>query len=228
MTNDHLLQARQSGNVLFIILIVIVLSGLLVVAMQSTSQTGNENIDKETLAIRASSVKQYAGELENAVRFVLENGASETQIRFAHPDNHSDYGTITTTPEFQVFSRDGGGATFKAPPSGINDGSAWEFYGNTHLPDVGSGKAELIAVLPNVTENFCALINSQNGYDPLVQPVDDTACLYDGATSRFDATTQFADTPNTTDESTFSVKPAVEACVKCGASYHFYHVLMSR
>ena len=55
----------ESGNILFYILLAIVLIGLVAVALRG----GNEgaNIDKETLTIRASEVKQYASELERGV-----------------------------------------------------------------------------------------------------------------------------------------------------------------
>ena len=86
---------------------------------------------------------------------IFQNDFSENDIRFSHPDAHTDYGLITDTPARQVFSREGGGASYRAAPSGINDGSAWEFYGGTHMPDVGSDRAELIAVLPNLTQEFC-------------------------------------------------------------------------
>lgn len=220
----------QSGNVLFFILIAIVLTGLLTVAIQSTTQTGSENIDRETLIIRASQVRQYASELENAVRFVIQNGASEEDIRFAHPDNNADYGSIATTPEFQVFSSNGGGAGFKAPPESINNGDSWEFYGTSHLPDVGSNSAELVAVLPNITQGFCEVINEQLGYDPATQPTDSAACIHSGAAGRFDGATTFSVSPNTADEGTFTVKPALQGCVQCSAdsSYHYFKVLMSR
>ena len=218
----------QSGNVLFMILIAIALTGLLTVAIQSTSQTGSENIDREALIIRAADVRQYTAELENAISFVFQNDISENAVRFAHPDAHSDYGTISATPTAQVFSRAGGSATFRAPPSGINNGGAWEFYGGTAMPDVGSDRAELIAVLPNVTQEFCEFINEQIGYSG--QPQDTGTCVNEGASGRFDAGTQFATSPNTLDAGSFSQTPAMRACVQCTSdgSYHYVHVLMSR
>ncbi len=218
----------QSGNVLFFILIAIFLMGILTVAIQMSSQSGNENIDEETMSIRFSQIKQHTAEMENAVRFVFDNGFSETDIRFAHPDAHSDYGDITDTPGRQIFSPSGGGATYRLSPDSVNDGSEWEFYGGTSMPDVGSDEAELIAVLPNVTSAFCDLVNRSLGYS--TQPQDTSTCVNEGAAGRFDDGTQFSSTPNTVNTGSFTKTPALKACVECAVdgSLHYVHVLMTR
>ena len=224
----HQAQIQESGNVLFIILIVIVLLGLLSVAIQSTSYQGSENIDQETLIIRWADVRQHAAEIETAVRFIFQNDFSEIDIRFAHPNANTDYGLITDNPERQVFSPQGGGASYKTPPSGINDGSNWEFYGGTHMPDVGSDRAELVALLPNVSDEFCDFVNDSVGYTGI--PNDNGNCVYEAASGRFDGGTLFATTPNTTEEATFSETPSYKACITCqtDGSKHYVHVLMAR
>ncbi len=238
-------RASERGNVLFMILIAVTLIGLLTAAVLSSSRPEGTNIDKETLIFRASEIQRYASELERGVLFIIrQNGKSESDIRFAHPDAHADYGDLSADgdPSDQIFHRLGGAAAYRDPPADINDGSAWEFYGGTHLPDAGSARADLIAVLPNVTQAFCDKINTVNG-QTTNQP-DDTgaaaavgndpgSCLHIGALGRFDDAQQFYDspsTPNTVDEASFSKKPALQACVYCtlGSSYHFYHVILAR
>lgn len=220
----------ESGNVIFFILLAIALIGIITAALRSGGMEG-QNADRESLIINVSQVKQYAGQLERAVSFVLQNGASESEIRFAYPDAPSDYGDITENPTFQVFSRSGGGAEYRPAPSDVNDGSPWEFYGHTHFPEVGSSRSELIAVLPNVDEDFCTKLNAELGYTG--QPADTglvpDGCVNSGANFRFSSAAQFSAIPNTTDEPTFSVKPALEGCVICDdGNRHFYHVLMVR
>lgn len=219
----------ENGNVLFIILLAIGLIGALTLAIHGTGQQG-QNIDRETLLIRVTEIQRYASELERGVRFVLENNYSETDIRFAHPNAHSDYGDLAADSDKtdQVFDREGGGARYRPAPSGINDGSAWEFYGHTSFAHAGSDEAELIAVLPNVTQAFCDAANASIGYD--AQPEDSGTCVNGGATARFDAGTQFFSSPNTTVETSFSVKPSLRGCVECtgDGSLHYYHVLLSR
>lgn len=238
----------QSGNILFIILIAIVLIGALTAVIQFTSREGGNDISNEELIIRTSEVQRYASELERAVLFIMQNsGKSESDIRFSHPNAHSDYGDLSadTDKTDQVFHRDGGGANYRLPPEDINDGSAWEFYGGTHLPGVGSDKADLIAVLPNVSQAFCDRINDLN--DQNGSPEDSGTgnpsgsdpgdCLYIGADGRFDSGTQFYSSPNTVDETGFAqdstisaAKTALQACVTCerDSARHFYHVLLAR
>ncbi len=241
----------QAGNVLFIILIAMVLIGVLTAAIQFTNRSDGSNIDQETMIIRASEVQRYASELERAVNYIIESGQSESALRFAHPDAPSDYGDLSADPDTrdQIFASDGGGATYREPPEGVNDGSPWEFFGGTHIPGMGTGRAELVAVLPNVTQDFCERINMLK--DQTLYPWDggtglasgngagDNAgsCVNMGDNGRFVGA--FHNTPNTMDESTFEqdtsyspsvAYPAAQACVTCneGEIPHFYHVLLVR
>ncbi len=237
-------RSGESGNVLFMILTAIVLMGILTAAIQMTSSQEGANIDKESLMLKATQIRDYASELERGVRYVLSFGYSEANLRFAHPDAPPDYGNVDDEPGRQVFSREGGGASYRqAPGTLMVSGAAgtWEFYGGTHLPDVGTPRADLVAVLPNVTKAFCDHINEINGHDiESTYPADTGTsaagggspgeCLYGDNVARFDGGQLFYDTPNTTDEDTFSIKPAMQGCIHCelNDSYHFYHVLLTR
>lgn len=247
-------RSSESGNVFFMILIAVVLIGLLTAAIMSTSTTEGSNIDNETLVIRASEVQRAASEYERAVLFILSNGQSEEDIRFANPAADPDYGDLSDadTPDeqrVQVFHPRGGGAAYREPPDGVNDGSKWEFYGGTAIPGVGTGKADLVAVLPNVTQQFCDKINALNG-QPVTPIPEDTGtgaaagaspgdCVNLGALGRFDDAQQFYPTPNTANAATFTqdpntsaARPALQACVQCDIAstpaLHFYHVLLAR
>lgn len=231
----------ESGNVIFFILLAIALIGLVTAAIRSGGTEG-ANIDSETLLIKATEIKQYAQELERGVTYIIQNGASEEDIRFAHPDANAEYGDINTNTQFQVFHRNGGGARFRTADNKVQVAPAnWEFYGNTHAPYIGSNAtpaADLIAVLPNVTAGFCRQINKLNGFDLATQPADTGAgnnCVKAGDTMRFDDGTQYATAPNTMDASTFldsqtgNEKQAPQACVKCDdGTFNFYHVLYAR
>lgn len=218
-------RSGESGNMIFFILLAIVLVGLVTAALRSGGIEG-ANIDREDMVIKASQVRQNAGELERAVALIIQNGISETDISFAPNDASalSDYGTYNANPRAEVFNPKGGGAIWRQPPSGVNDGSHWEFYGDTAAPGMGSQEADLIAVLPNVTAAFCAEINSINGQSA---PDSGSTCIYPG--TRFvPATRPFSTSPNTMDAPTFANGRGPEACVTCGTDLHFYHVLMSR
>ncbi len=225
----------ESGNVIFFILLAVALIGLVTAALRSGGE--GANIDRETVLIRASEVRQYASELERGVAFIMREGHSETDILFSHPLAHADYGVITNSPQTQVFDEVGGGATYRLPPSGITTDN-WEFYGNTHAIDVGANnpgdeRPDLMAVLPNVTKAFCDKINDMNGQTAVPKEIGGGCPLHD-TTLRFTsgAGNQYQDgAVNVLDNAvtSFSVRPAMQACVECpGPAYHFYHVLLAR
>lgn len=223
------MKKNQSGNVIFFILLAIFLLGLVTAALRSTG-IESSGIEREDLSIKISQVRQNAGEIEHAVNLALQNGISESDISFAAADAPSAYGTYNANPKAEIFNPAGGAARFRSAPSGINDGSGWEFYGNTAIPQMGTDKAELVAVLPNVTEAFCTAINAQAG-QTTVQPTDDGSCVNAGPSSRFSPLNNFAASPNTMNEATFTLMPAPEACVQCNAgstTFNYYHVLMAR
>ena len=248
----------ERGNVLFMILLAIALIGLLTAAVTRSNRPDGSNIDGEALVLRTSEVQRYASELERAVAFIMQQGFSESDIRFAHYDAHADYGDFAADSDKrdQVFDREGGGANYREPPKGVNDGSPWEFYASTHVPGMGrSDRAELVAVLPHVTKAFCDKVNALNGQNGTMDDdgtssasaTNGGSCVNAGAIARFDDARQFYSTINTMDESatsfehdpnTSAPRPAPQGCVKCavdtnGANgtsdeYHFYHVLMTR
>lgn len=234
-------RAGERGNMLFIILIAIVLIGLLTAAVQYSGSSQNSSIDNETLLLTTGEVQRDASELERAVMFIRENGTSESDIRFAAPEMPSAYGTQDASPDNntnQVFHARGGAAKYRAVPESIlaTAGKTWEFYGGTAIPQVGSNRADLVAVIPDVTQQFCEKINQLNGLSG--QPVDDGTgtgeCIEQGTTAAFGSGSSpvitFAASPNTMDDTTFSKKPVLQACVKCELDdkYYFYHVLMAR
>jgi hypothetical protein len=250
-SSRHDNRANERGNLLFMILIAVVLIGFLTAAIMSGSGSENANIDKETLVMRVSEAQREANEYERAVLFITSNALSEATIRFAHPAADASYGDLSADTaderKSEVFDPQGGAATYHKPPADINDGSAWEFYGGTAVPGVGSDKADLVAVLPNVTLQFCNKINEINNQSPTTPPQDTGGslasgaspgdCVAQGPNGRFNDTQQFYATPNTMDETTFAQDPsttaartALQACVQCtaGNTYNFYHVLLAR
>jgi hypothetical protein len=225
---------NQRGNIIFMVLLAIALIGLLTVAIQRTDSGDASNISGETLMIRASEVQRAASEIERAVMYIMERGnVSQRDLRFAIPTNSAtEYGDITSQPRRQIFHTDGGAANYPTPPTGVQNAVApWEFYGGTRIPGVGTNRPDLIAVLPNVTLQFCELINRLNGQTGSQPAEDGAGCINQGATQRF-GTAFFNDaTPNTLNDASFTRTPALQACVSCpadGGTYHFYHVLYAR
>ena len=96
---------RQSGNILIYILGAILLLGLLIMLVKGSFQEGT-GVDSEKVVLKAQQVQACAGELERGVAYVLRNGVSETDIKFAVPDSFPAipvYGTYTDS-ENMVFA----------------------------------------------------------------------------------------------------------------------------
>lgn len=231
---------HQSGNIMIYILGAIVLMGLLIILVKGSTTPG-AGIDNETTIIRASEVQQYAGELERAIGYILQNNHSEADIRFAATGAPAAYGNIATDTPLtrQVFAKEGGAANYRAPPAGVQTTTTpWQFYGNTHIKGmgsdtVGSRKGELIAVLPNVTQAFCERINELNGQNLTLTANHDPSangCIYTGGGNEFTGTFVTGGTANTIDHTLFTQIPPKEACIKCESTgaLHFYHVLLGR
>ncbi len=227
--------SRQSGNILVYILGAIFLLGILTALVKGNVQEG-AGIDADKLAVRAGQVIDYAAELERGVNYIISNGKSEADIRFAHPDSVVNYGLITDEPDRQVFDPLGGGVEYREAFLDINDGTQWQFYGTTHIPDIGTdtaaqSRAELIAVLPNVSLPFCERINII-----LKQPIDLTldtdpaanGCIHASGTP-FTGTYVNGASANTLTAANLPNSPTYQACIRCnGGTYHYYRVLLSR
>jgi len=220
---------NQSGNILIYILGAIFLMGLLIVALKGSFQEGS-GIDPEKTAMLVGQVQRYGAELERGVAYVLRNGYSETDIRFAHP-NAPSYGLITDIPARQVFSPEGGGVEWRAPPVGIlqNPGSNYTISSGSEIDGVGStcGTSrcnDLVMYLLNPTKDFCLAVNNANG---ITNPSGDTPIEPDSFTWNipFDGTYILYGTVNTTGNYTAG---KTEGCVKYTTLYYYYRVLLAR
>lgn len=168
-----------AGNMLIYILGAIFLMGLLIVALKGSFQEGS-GIDPEKTAMLVGQVQRYGAELERGVSYVLRNGYSETDIRFGHPNSPS-YGLITDVPARQVFAPEGGGVEWRDPPAGSQTHiTPWLFVGRNTVSAIGTTCAgpqctDLMAVLKNVTKDFCLRTNDANGINnPAGNPPQDT------------------------------------------------------
>lgn len=226
----------EAGNMLIYIIGAIFLFGLLIVLLKGGFQEGT-GIEGEKVMLKANQVQQYGSELERGVSYVLRNGISEADMRFAAPNALSAYGSYSNDPSM-VFAPLGGGVEYKEPLQGINDGTQWQFFGTTHISNIGSNtsgdqKAELLAVLPNVTMAFCNQINRN-----VKQTIDLTATTDPAAQgcvnttgSEFGDGTQFLSgtSVNLLDDDELTIIPATEACVRCSdGTFNYYKVLMGR
>lgn len=224
-----------AGNMFVYILGAIFLMGILIVASKGNMQEG-VGIDEERAVLSVTRVQRYVSEINSGVNAILSNGYSETDLRFALPETTGPYGDIENDRKRQVFAPEGGNVEYQLPPAGVNDGTPWQFYANTHITDIGTDlstnkKAELLAVLPNVTKSFCGAVNSAaNQKIDLSLATDPSSggCVYDSTV--FTGAYGSGAGVNTPDPTKFTSHPAYEACVKCESDgkFHYYRVLLGR
>lgn len=165
----------QKGNILFLILIAVALFAALSYAITKSSQGGG-NIESEKGALSASSVFQYGTSVATAVMRMSIHGVQETEYCFYTGSNHTDYNHAGCSDDaHNVFHADGGGASYQDPPSGANDGTAWEFTGTTAVMGQGSwgGGDELVMVLRGMNREVCQGINDKIGVSGI--PIDNGA-----------------------------------------------------
>jgi hypothetical protein len=224
-----------AGNILFYLLAAIFLLGLLIALLRGSFQEGT-GIDSDRTALQVSEVQRHAAEIARGVGFILQNNYGEADIRFARPDIIGAYGDIASDPRRQIFHQTGGGVEYRLPPTGANDGTPWQFFATTHIQDIGTdtaaqSRAELLAVLPNVTQAFCARANMMIGQAvDLAVNTDPAAngCVH-APGSEFTGTFINGSSTNSLTAAQIPTHPARELCVRCnGGTFHYYRVLLER
>lgn len=234
MTRTFSHHNKESGNVLIYVIGALFLMGLLIVILKGSTQP-SQNIDAETAILKASQIRQYGAELERGINYILQNGHSESEIRFAYPNHSSSYGDISTdTPMTrQVFHEDGGGVTWRDNDPGIQSADTdWIFSSANAVNQVGStctssSCTDIVAFLPNLNSAVCVAINdslnipnTSNTPDQLDADVD--------ITTIFSSSYTYADTLT---DATFDGKD--EGCFEgagtpAAGTYHYYKVLLAR
>lgn len=225
-------QNSESGNILIYVILAIFLFGALIAILRGGGS--QQNIDQESLILKVNQVRQYASELERGVQFILAQGHSESELRFAHPNHSSVYGDLSADTPFtrQVFHPSGGNVEWQDnDPSIQSTDSDWLFNGDNAITNVstigGTSGIELLAILPNVSENFCTTVNNSTGMENISgDPPQDTATM--NITSLYTGTFTATDTISGT-----NIDRQSEGCIEGGGTpaagtYHYYKVLLAR
>lgn len=215
---------NESGNVFLIIILGVALFGALafVVARGMRSETAT-GISRRQAELAAVDTLDYAQRIERAVAKIRARGTSENDIDFTNGMVAGYPHSPVQPAKNQIFSKAGGGASWKDPHPKANNGAPWLFTGETCVVDVGTGSTgcssnglsdeELIAVLPNMNAIVCEEINrrlnvgampSGGGYSNV----------------KFTGTYSDANSPPTTGLNS--------ACFTTGGNYYFYYVLLAR
>jgi len=164
---------RDSGNVLFLILIAVSLfAALSYVATASFRGVGGD-APSENATITSSEITQYSGALKNAImRLLVPNICDPTEISFEAPPfdgSDSDYVNANSPANFSchVFHPLGGRVSRRLPPQDSNDGRDWA-YVETRVMGIGPDQTacdtschDILVVLGGIKKSVCEKINEK-------------------------------------------------------------------
>lgn len=152
---------NEKGSVLWFILIGLVLIGLLTALLSRSGSNVDQSGDTEQQRIKINQMLRYVKGIEAAVQQMKLRGISENDLNF-DPDG-ADTGNCSRD-ECKVFHVNGGGLSYQAPPTGINDGTDWIYTARIRANNLGDSSStaqasELLIILPNVDVESCTQIN---------------------------------------------------------------------
>lgn len=175
-------RSRESGNVIWFIMLAIALTAALTMTLSRSSDTGGQTGDIERARVQASEIMRYAGGIEQAIEKAVLQGVSENAISFEN-NFVSGYANSRCPDSDQaqpcyIFGR-GGGQTYLRPRAEWLDAThsarplygEWYFTGHVCVEDVGTGEVgcesdsngrneDLVMILPWIKEDICRQINS--------------------------------------------------------------------
>ncbi|MCC6598604.1 MAG: hypothetical protein IT559_07435 [Alphaproteobacteria bacterium] len=168
---------RESGNVLFLILIAVALFAALSYAVTQSSRSGGGDANSEKSLVNSAQITQYPASVRTSlVRMMVSNGTSADIMNFDPPTDFAT--TCTASPAPCVFHPSGGGATYVTAPAEVMASAAqgtWYFSSTYQVQDIGTTVAsnagnEIIAFLVGVSPSVCKKLNTQLG----IGATDDT------------------------------------------------------
>lgn len=169
MGSNRSVKDKDSGNVLFLILIAVALFAALSYAVTQSSRSGGSDTSSETALISSAQLTQYPASIRTSIIRMIVNGSSVDEINFNTP---SEFDNLSYD-NLGVFHPDGGGAIYSAaPPDMMADGEqgTWHFNANLEVPDIGTSEEDgndLIAFLPGIKSSICKKINEELGISDL-------------------------------------------------------------
>jgi hypothetical protein len=227
--------SRQSGSVLFYVLIGVALFAALSFAVAQMMRGGGQ-APTELKTAAASGVLQYADTVRTAVRAMQINGIDVNKICFDNAGwGNSDYDFAACSDAAnKVFDSDGGAVIWEKNTGDAHNSNSWLFTGANGIKGIGTtcgnaSCADLKMVLSGLSADTCLEINRQLGIDnPGGNPPTDAGYDQTPFTGTYTATaTDDIGAGNAALEN----QPA--GCFKTTAApaagqYVFYRVLISR
>jgi hypothetical protein len=214
------LRSKESGNVLFLILIAVALFAALSYAVTQSTRSGGGSTEREQSLLGSATLTQYPTTLRSSVTRMILGGADVRNIMFNAP---ADFDAVSSGENvLLVFHPDGGGAVFQDASADVMANAApgkWVFNAELEVPEVGRdgpGGNDLIAFLVGVNQPVCERINEELGF------VDESNGDCDDYEGRRVPSVELADTSltrNMTDGYDFPTEPA--ETLQCGGGTAF-------
>lgn len=188
----------QSGNVLFLILVAVVLFAALSYAVTHSSQIGAGGTDDESGKVNAGQISQFPNFVRAQVLRMMMHRIDVADLEFNPP---SEFGSLSSL-EVGVFHPQLGTTYVTAPPELMRNETQgqWYFNMNFELNSIGTSSAgapggnDLVAFLPGVKSNVCQRVNELFGqttiptvnntgyYDEAIENMNDTYSIPGGET----------------------------------------------
>ena len=177
-------RTAESGNVLFLILVAVVLFAALTYAV-TQSRWGNNEESVEKNLISKAQITQYPADISTSiVRMMLNHDVTIDQLDFNPPTAFDIPNTAYVDPHGKriraVFHADGGGITWQQAPAVVMDDGQpgqWYYNANFSIPNIGNTSVmdasgnDLIAFLPGVRQDVCEKIDESVGLAAHALPV---------------------------------------------------------
>ncbi len=167
---------RESGNVLFLILIAVALFAALSYAVTSSSRSGSGNTNDETNLINSSTITQYPASIRTAIiRMQVSKNITTAELEFNAPADFANCETAGGVLGANcVFHPDGGSATFAPASANVMASGTqtdWVFNSDNQINLIGrtvgttntatAASADVIAFLVGVRKGICQRINEE-------------------------------------------------------------------
>lgn len=232
----------ETGNVFWYILVAIVLFASLSYAVSQSSRGSMSAMTEEQARLAATEILDYASTLATATAQLRLRGYKDTEPSYENPLAAGYANAACTEDACRIFAPDGGGVTYKPPPSEWLDPAQsaqpgygdWVFSGETEVERIGTdgGAAvnkDLLAFLPYVKKALCIELNQKTGVtNPSGNPPAE-ADQISAYTSLFTGTYAIGESLTLADPN----KGKTAGCFEGGGTpaagtYHFYQVLVAR
>ncbi len=226
---------KQSGNVLFFILIAVALFAALSYAVTMSNRGAGDSNTGETSLIASSEITQYGTALENALTYLtVSKQCTPDEMSFERsPFDGTDTSYVNssapTNRSCHVFSASGGRAATMKPPSNANSNNVDDEYAyiETQVLGVGADQSlcgadcsDIVLILKNINQNACKKFNLKLKGDASI-PVQDDGDNYENE--------KYTGTFNGNTNIDGDASGHRSLCIRSASGTHyFYHVLLPR